>query len=171
VDGGGAITPFGPVAPSGGFWACPVTLPSTDPKLSFELRAYFRGGDGSSCVSLHYDEKLADETCSALTGGKDDSGKDDLTAAERLAGYVGPFTITYPEPKVVRDVAYEAIVSERVTPPHNRFHYEPVFNVNPPKVRSAYLPNVGPGLYVVRFLIFTERGQARTYTKVIRVRP
>jgi hypothetical protein len=132
----------------------------------FTLRAYNAApGDGITCVKLHYDETQPKQPCAAVTTVDDDLN------AEQLAGYVGPFVVTYSDAKPVRDISYEAIVAERITAPDNRFHFESEFTVDPPKTRSVYLPNVGPGLYVVRFVHFTERGQVRTYSKMRLVPP
>jgi hypothetical protein len=167
TDAKGNHVDGGSVRVAGGFWAFPLTLSSNDPNAFYNLTAYNAApGDGGTCVKLHYDETVMDDDCREVKGGKDDP-----LNAEKLAGYVGPFAVTYPEPKPARDISYEAIVAERITPPNNRFHYEPEFTVDPPKTRSVYLPNVGPGLYVVRFVYFTERGQVRTYSKAKQVPP
>jgi len=160
VDGGSA-----PVA--GGYWTFPINLPSNDPNAFYQLRAYNAApGDGGTCVKLHFDETQTNEPCAVVRSV--DAVDPNV---EKLAGYVGPFAVTYPEERPVRDVSYEAIVAERITAPNNRFHYESEFTVDPPKTRSVYLPNVGPGLYVVRFVYFTERGQVRTYSKMRLVPP
>jgi hypothetical protein len=165
IDGNGVRVGGGTAAVSGGYWACPLRLPSNDPSAVYEVRAYNAvPADGGNCTKLHYDETLPNGNCIEASAASDDSA-----TAEKLTGYVGPFAITYPEPKPVKDATYEAIIAERNTPPNNRFHFDPVFTVNPPKSRTVYLPNVGPGLYVVRFVFFTERGQARTYSLAKRV--
>jgi hypothetical protein len=170
TDSGGRVYPHGPVAPISGYWACAVRLPSADAAEIYQLDAYEVAGDGSNCPKLHYDETLPEGNCIEVTGEKpDEKAKDAAAEAERLTGYVGPFLVTYPEPKIARDVTYEAIIAERITPPDRRFHYEPLFTTNPPRSRNVFLPNVGPGLYVVRFVFFPERGQVRTYSKAKRV--